>query len=271
MSANDKILEESLSMMADTVLKLKDIMGKDAHKSEFFLKTISSLLQNIITTTVDLAELSSPGLKTQLYADIETMARKGGVQSLNELGVTYCLSDISPNDLPNAMNYLGKTLSVALYKGLYELPRSLQTDEILLRAVEGLLTNLLDQKFNKPNDPHAILDSFCEHVHLSLRDVGKRATEAQNTNKKTSSPVAETTLVVEKLDKRAKSALEEGGEGSFLLSLHESMNDIRKVMDDSTQQELDEYCQKYPWFYRYMYLLEELAAGLSDGSIKRPE
>ena len=37
---------------------------------------------------------------------------------------------------------------------------------------EALLANLLNQKFK--NNAHSILDSFCDHVHMSLSDVESR-------------------------------------------------------------------------------------------------
>jgi len=39
---------------------------------------------------------------------------------------------------------------------------------MLLRAVETMLANLLKERFSAPNDPHAILDSLSEHVHMAL-------------------------------------------------------------------------------------------------------
>lgn len=55
-------------------------------------------------------------------------------------------------------------MSTALFSGLYELPKPLQNEETLLRVIEALLTNLLNQKFSDPGNLHDILDSFCEHV-----------------------------------------------------------------------------------------------------------
>lgn len=73
-----------------------------------------------------------------------------------------------------AMNYIGQNLSTALFKSIYELPTSLRTTEMLLRGVEALLSNLLHQKFSF--NAHGILDSLCEHVHMSLNDLESRST-----------------------------------------------------------------------------------------------
>lgn len=45
---------------------------------------------------------------------------------------------------------------------------------MLLRGVEALLGNLLYHKFNSLEDPHAILNSFCEHVHMAIDDLTER-------------------------------------------------------------------------------------------------
>jgi hypothetical protein len=128
-------------------------------------------LHAIISTAADLAELSSPGAKQYIFSDIEAGTRAGGLKAIHELGVDYPVSNIKPDDMKNAMNYLGKAMSTALFKGLYELPKPLQSEEILLRAIEALLANLLNQRFSNLDNPHDILDSFCEHVHMNLDDL----------------------------------------------------------------------------------------------------
>jgi len=92
------------------------------------------------------------------------------MQSNNGL-VNYSVSNIESDDDVTAMNYLGQELGTALFKGLHELPLPLRKPEMLLRGVEALLANLLNQKFNNSHD---ILDSLCEHVHMSLSDLERR-------------------------------------------------------------------------------------------------
>lgn len=69
------------------------------------------------------------------------------------------------------MNYLGQKLGESLYKGLHELPMPLRKPETLLRGIEALLANLLNQKFDNSHD---ILDSLCEHVHMTLDNLQGR-------------------------------------------------------------------------------------------------
>lgn len=78
--------------------------------------------------------------------------------------------------------------------------------------------------------------------------------------------------IVENINNHANEILIKGGsDKELLLSLHAMMDDLKKVMDSSTQQELDEYCQKYRSFYRYAYLLHKLSAGIADGTIPMPK
>jgi len=42
-------------------------------------------------------------------------------------------------------------------------------------------------------------------------------------------------------------------------------------MDLSTQEEMQTLGQRYPGFYRFAKLLERLATGIADGSVRIPE
>lgn len=62
-----------------------------------------------------------------------------------------------------------------------------------------------------------------------------------------------------------------GGDEELLMSIHDHMGQIKKIMDASTHSEMDDYCQKYNGFYSYMFLLEKLAENIGDGTIKVPK
>jgi hypothetical protein len=89
----------------------------------------------------------------------------------------YDVSDISPDDMSSAMNYVGKEMAVAQFKAINELPVELRVQEILMRSVEALLANLLYDKFG---GSHELLDTFCEHVHMGLEDLSNRKVEQIN-------------------------------------------------------------------------------------------
>ena len=74
--------------------------------------------------------------------------------------------------MATGMNYIGQQLSISLFKSLLEIPLPLRNQEMMLRSVEVLLANLLNQKFM--NNAHQILDSLCEHVHMALTDLEQR-------------------------------------------------------------------------------------------------
>ena len=85
----------------------------------------------------------------------------------------YSVANIAPDDLEMAMNYVGQELGVTLFKVVHEIPLPLRGKEILLRGIEALLANVLHGKFSE-DQPHKLLDSICEHVHLGLKDLETR-------------------------------------------------------------------------------------------------
>ncbi len=72
------------------------------------------------------------------------------------------------------------------------------------------------------------------------------------------------------IHRQANQTYLEGGDEALLLSLYPLMGDLKKIMDASTQKELDEYCEKYDGFYRCMKLLENLAKNIANGSLSVP-
>lgn len=71
------------------------------------------------------------------------------------------------------MNYVEQELGITLFKVVHEMPLPLRGKEILLRGTEALLANVLYGKFSE-DQPHKLLNSICEHVHLGLKDVEMR-------------------------------------------------------------------------------------------------
>jgi len=106
-------------------------------------------LQGVISTAIDLAELHSSGVSPMIYADIEASSKLGGLRYIAKIqsekgSISYSVSDIGEHDTSTAMNYLGLQLSTTLTKGIHELPLPLRNQEMLLRGVESLLSNLLN-------------------------------------------------------------------------------------------------------------------------------
>jgi hypothetical protein len=159
--------------MTKALFALKDLVDNDAEYEMDYHQVITLFLQGVISTAVDLAELHTTGVSPMIYADIEASSKLGGLKSIAQIqsekgSISYSVSDIGEHDISTAMNYLGLQLSTTLTKGIHELPLPLRNQEMLVRGVEALLTNLLNEKFDYP---HAVLDTFCEHVHMSLNDL----------------------------------------------------------------------------------------------------
>lgn len=176
MKQSAEISQELTRAMADTLVQLQNLINNHSANESDLLTTVKCFLLGILSTCVDSMEIIAPGSAPFIYADIEAAAKLGGlnaiknVQSANGL-LGYSVSNIEPDDMTTAMNYMGQELGTALFKAMHELPISLRKPEILLRGIEALLANLLSQKFDSS---HQILDSLCEHVHMTLDDLKQR-------------------------------------------------------------------------------------------------
>lgn len=176
MSKDNNIMSELNQSMTNALLQLQKLVNNDLSQKHDFLSIVNTFLLGVVSTAVDLVELSLPGSAPFIYADVEAAAKLGGLRAIKNMqsangAIKYSVSNIDPDDMTTAMNYLGQELSTALFKGMHELPMSLRKPEMWLRGVEALLANLLNQKFNNSHD---ILDSLCDHVHMALTDLESR-------------------------------------------------------------------------------------------------
>jgi hypothetical protein len=175
MTHEHKTFNELRKVMTDALLKMQSLTENGITGKTDFVSMAKVFLLGMISTAADLAEFSTTGASAYLYAEIEAGAKQGGIRYIKEFqaknGASYSLSGIEEDDPVMAMNYLGQELSSALFKNIHELPKPLRTPEMLLRAVEALLANLLNQKFDNSHD---VLDSLCEHVHMALDDLQSR-------------------------------------------------------------------------------------------------
>jgi hypothetical protein len=162
-------------ILTNSLQELVALCKDDTMSDDKSLFVVSNFLKAIVSTAAGLMDIQIPGGAAFLYAEIEKDAKSGGMSSIHDFGgklsETISISEIKEHDFPAAMNYLGQQLSTTLFKGLYELPTSLQTLEVPLRAIEALLVNLLHQKYTNPHD---ILDQFTSNAHLSLADAQSR-------------------------------------------------------------------------------------------------
>jgi hypothetical protein len=177
MPKNSDITDDLNQVMKNSLLQLQKLVNSDLTRNLDYLSIVKTFLLGVISTAVDLAEINLPGSTPFIYADVEAAAKLGGLSAIRNMQsanghIQYSVSNIDPDDKTTAMNYLGQELSTTLFKAMHELPMPLRTQEMWLRGIEALLANLLSQKFD---NPHKILDSFCDHVHMSLTDVKSRA------------------------------------------------------------------------------------------------
>ncbi len=167
------ITEELQVVMAEALQHLQKLIANDNSKTHDLLSIVKVFLLGVVSTAVDLVEITMPGSAPFIYADVEAAAKQGGLRAIKQAqlekgSMTYSVSNIGPDDISTAMNYLGQELSTALFKGLHELPMPLRKPETFLRGIEAMLANLLNQKFD---NSHQILDNLCDHVHMALDDL----------------------------------------------------------------------------------------------------
>ncbi len=170
MNNNNPSSTELNTIMVQALLRLQELVNNDPTQQHDMLAIAKTFLLGVVSTSIDLIEQGSPGSAPFLYADIEAAAKIGGLHAIKKAQAAtgsrhYSVSNIEPDDMETAMNYLGQELGASLFKGLHELPLPLRKPETMLRGIEALLGNLLNQKFNNPHD---ILDSLCEHLHMAL-------------------------------------------------------------------------------------------------------
>ena len=88
----------------------------------------------------------------------------------NPANSTFSETNIAEDDVYSAMNYIGQNLVETLFKSINELPAPLRTPDMLLSGIEGMLGNVLHQKFS--SNAHEKLDGFYEHLRMHLQALG---------------------------------------------------------------------------------------------------
>ena len=77
--------------------------------------------------------------------------------------------------------------------------------------------------------------------------------------------------LAKRIDQHVKKVIAEGGDDETLLvSMHDYMGTFKQVMDSSSKDEMDELCERFSGFYRFGKLLEAVAQGIENGSIRVP-
>lgn len=175
-SDNADTLAQLNETMMRALLELKALTELETSRPQDLFKFVKTFLLGVISTSIDLVEVQQPGLSTALYAEVEAIAKMGGLRAIADFQNkyserSYSVSQIADDDMEGAMNYIGQELGSTLSKTVNELPMPLRQPETHLRGIEALLSNVLNQRFT---NPHEILDALCEHVHMALNSLGKR-------------------------------------------------------------------------------------------------
>ena len=77
--------------------------------------------------------------------------------------------------------------------------------------------------------------------------------------------------LAKKIDQHVNKVIAGGGDDETLLvSMGDYMGTFKEVMDSSTTDEMNELSERYDGFYRFGKLLEAVAQGIQDGTIRVP-
>lgn len=270
----DKKLHKALST---STLEIQDYIGTYEEDKNYTIK-LNTILLAIVSTSIQIADTQQPGISSYLWSELEQAAKSEGLtvveDKLREIN-HYSISEIEPEDIASGMNYLGQKMATALYKHIHDLPTQQRKPEMFLRAVEAMLTNLLKQKF-ADNDPHKVLDSLCEHVHMGLDDSTitkpvKPTAKITKLNPEKPKPVNnDLEKRIAALDGKASKILASGGPEALVRSLPELIPDLEPIIRNKDKTNLDALCQKYAGFFQIMKILENLAHGIKSGDIQVP-
>lgn len=78
--------------------------------------------------------------------------------------------------------------------------------------------------------------------------------------------------IVKRIDKHVNTFPDnELGNTQLLTTVYDHMVSFKLVMDSTTQAQMDYFTQEYEGFYRFSKLLEQMAQGISDGTIQAPK
>jgi hypothetical protein len=118
---------ELTKVMHEALFNLQNLVGQNPGQHPDFLGVVKTFLLGVISTAIDLTEVTHPGSTPLLYADLEAAMKMGGLREIAKVSANhgtaqYSISNIDEDDIPSGMNYIGQQLSITLFKSLYELP-----------------------------------------------------------------------------------------------------------------------------------------------------
>ncbi|WP_238400267.1 hypothetical protein [Legionella bononiensis] len=168
-ATNEMMIKDQWQIISDSLLKI-------AQLAENNTQVMGTLMLNIISSIGALAENTSQGASAALYSELEAFAKsKNPKNAANSANQSFTSTNIADDDYYSAMNYIGQNLVGTLFKSINELPAPLRTHEMLLSGIEGMLGNVLHQKFS--TNAHEKLDGFYKHIRMHLNELGHRPIE----------------------------------------------------------------------------------------------
>ncbi len=285
---NKTYFDERLhKVVKDATYSIQDYIEEYRNKNDY-LDRLKFILLAVISSVIETSEVRGDFASEYIWSELENMAKEGGLTAVAEKiqsGRTYSISEIDPQDVGSGMNYLGQHVATALYKHIHDLPVQQRKPEMFLRALESVITNLLNQKF-ADYDQHKIIDSLCEHLHMALDDKASWDSKTKKSSLKVATPEqekvkprpttkseqptqqADIKSVVIKINQQVLAILASGGQSALISELPNFIADLDKIMHHESKDEINDLCGEFHGFYQLMGIIEALASDLSSGKIK---
>ena len=104
--------------MQTATFAIQDYM-KPYQNTDNYITHLKSVLSGVVSSTVEIAEVQHDGISQYLWAELEEMAKAGGLTAVGDKirqNRSYSISEIAPDDVASGMNYLGQHLGTTLFK-----------------------------------------------------------------------------------------------------------------------------------------------------------
>ncbi len=84
---NTEVTDALHRVMTEALLQLQKLVSNDISQKHDFLSIVNVFLLRVVSTAVDLVEVTSPGATPLLYADIEAAAKLGGLRAIKKVQI----------------------------------------------------------------------------------------------------------------------------------------------------------------------------------------
>ena len=82
---------------------------------------------------------------------------------------------------------------------------------------------------------------------------------------------SEQTQIVRKINRQVRKRIMEGGNEMLLTNMEDLMLEFHRLMQSASEQQMQDFSTRYPYFFHFAKVLECLAEGIECGDIPVPK